>query len=166
MAGVAFAQRLRYDPAIMCNAKTGPISITTRCKSLRTPRTRAAALVEYIARSGNRRIDMLDILVVDSAEMADMNLDYLNHTGPTDVISFDLADAHSEGITGQLILCGEVAREQAPRFGNRPQKELLLYLAHGLLHLMGYDDRTESGRAIMHQRQQELLEAFLTGDGK
>ncbi len=151
---------------MMRDAKTGPISITTRCKSLRTPRKRAAALAKYIARRENRRIDLLDILVVDAAEMADMNLAYLNHTGPTDVISFDLADERSDAILGQLILCGEVARAQAPRFGNRPQTELLLYLAHGLLHLMGYDDRTEPDRAIMHQRQQELLEAFLTGDGK
>lgn len=109
---------------------------------------------------------MLDILVVDADEMAEMNQTYLNHTGPTDVISFDLADLQSDGILGQLILCGEVARQQAPHFGHRPQTELLLYLAHGLLHLMGYDDRTEPERAIMHQRQQELLEQFLTGDGR
>ncbi len=151
---------------MMAAAQTGPISITTRCSALRTPRTRAAALAEYIARREHRRIYMLDILVVDAAEMAEMNQAYLNHTGPTDVLSFDLADERSDAILGQLILCGEVAREQAPRFGHRPQRELLLYLAHGLLHLMGYDDRTDSDRAIMHHRQQELLNAFLAGDGK
>ncbi|MBT3278448.1 MAG: rRNA maturation RNase YbeY [Phycisphaerales bacterium] len=146
-------------------AMNDSISITTRCRSLRTPRKRALALVEFVAHRETQRIGALDILVVDSPEMAEMNQAYLQHSGTTDVISFELSEP-GEPIVGQLILCGEVARKAGPTFGNRPQTELLLYLTHGLLHLMGYDDLSKPERSIMHQRQQELLDAFLAGDGK
>ena len=138
------------------------ITITSNQTALRVPRKKIVALVEFIARCENINIDQLDIIIVGDEEMAQMNWEFLKHEGTTDVITFDLGDEFSDGLFGQLIISSDVALAQGPAHGNSPTKELLLYVAHGLLHMTGYDDLEESKRKVMHARQSELLEQFLT----
>jgi probable rRNA maturation factor len=61
----------------------------------------------------------------------------------------------------QLVVCGDVAVEQARLRGLKPQHELMLYVIHGLLHMMGYEDTSIRGGAKMHAREDELLKEFL-----
>ena len=137
------------------------ILISSGQQTLRVPRKKIVSLVQFIAERENIILDQLDISVVGDDEMSQINWDFLQHEGTTDVISFDLSDEFSQGISGQLIVCADVAKTQGPSFGNSPTKELLLYVAHGLLHLIGYDDLQEDKKKIMHARQSELLELFL-----
>ena len=65
------------------------------------------------------------------------------------------------GLSGQIIVCGDVAAEQARLRGLPAQEELMLYVVHGLLHLMSYEDLTVRGAAGMHAREEELLREFL-----
>jgi probable rRNA maturation factor len=65
------------------------------------------------------------------------------------------------GLYGQLIVCSDAAARQAGPHGLTPRNELLLYIVHGLLHLMGYDDLAVRAMAKMHARQDEILRAFL-----
>ena len=137
------------------------ILISSSQQTLRVPRKKIVSLVQFIAQRENIIIDQLDISVVADQEMSEINWEFLQHEGTTDVISFDLSDEFSAGISGQLIVCADVAKSQGPGFGNSPTKELLLYVVHGLLHLIGYDDLQEDKKKIMHARQAELLEQFL-----
>ncbi len=144
----------------MAAAATPKILISSSQKALRVPRKKLAALMEFVARQEGIRLAEVDLAVVDSRQIASLNRNYLRHAGPTDVLSFDLSEADGQGIRSQLVVCGDVAVRQAQTHGQAPQRELMLYVVHGLLHLMGYEDQTVRGAARMHAREEEILEAF------
>ena len=134
--------------------------ISSSQTALRVPRKRLIELVAFVAGSEGAAIAEVDLAVVNRDEITSLNRRYLRHAGPTDVLSFDLSDADREGICAQIIVCGDLAAAQAREQGLTPQRELMVYVIHGLLHLMGYEDDSVRGAARMHARQDELLEAF------
>ncbi len=142
----------------MAPKRTRPtIAITSTQSALRVPRKRIVELVARLARQEKIRLAHVDIAVVTAAEMAELNGRYLNHAGPTDVLSFDMSDEHTDGLIAQIIVCGDIAAAEGPSHDNSAARELLLYVAHGLLHLMGYDDTTPPLAAKMHARAEQLL---------
>ena len=136
------------------------VNISSSQTALRTPRKKINAMVRFIARAEAVRFEEVDIAIVPSRRMASLNREYLQHAGDTDVLSFDLSSPGSP-LVAQIIVCAEVAIREARARGLGPQRELLLYIAHGLLHVIGYDDKEPQQAEKMYARQQELLEAFL-----
>ena len=105
----------------------------------------------------------VSIAIVDDAEIREMNKRFLNHSRATDVISFDLSDSNRESkIAGQkmfeLVVNGEMAVRQAKLRGHSSEAELALYVTHGLLHNLGFDDSTQSRAKKMHDTEDEILE--------
>ena len=137
------------------------ILISSSQKALRLPRRRLERLIRFVAASEGASLAMVDLAVVGSGEIASVNRRFLSHTGATDVISFDLSEGPGRGLCVQLVVCADLALRQGPLHGLRPQHELMLYVIHGLLHMMGYEDSTVRGGARMHARQDELLRGFL-----
>ncbi|MDR3234404.1 MAG: rRNA maturation RNase YbeY [Planctomycetaceae bacterium] len=104
------------------------------------------------------RSGKLNVVLVDNDTIHQYNADFLHHDYPTDVISFPVEYRQSEGhLEGEILVCSEVACERAKEFGWQPQDELLLYVIHGLLHLAGFDDKTEALQAVMRQKEREYL---------
>ncbi len=134
------------------------VTIQSLQRNLRVPRKRVEALVAFVSKAEKIQFDAVDILVVDDRAMARYNREFLDHTGTTDVITFELSDAG--GLGAQIIVCAQVASRQAGPHGHSPQRELLLYVLHGLLHAAGYDDMEAGDREVMHARQEELLARF------
>ena len=99
----------------------------------------------------------ISLAFVDNATIHRLNLRYLNHDEPTDVLSFPLSDSGSRQLAGELVVGAEVARGQANDRGHAVHAELALYVIHGLLHLCGYDDHTPAGTARMRQRERFYL---------
>jgi probable rRNA maturation factor len=108
----------------------------------------------------------ISIALVDNAAIHRLNRRHLNHDYPTDVLSFlfesDDPPAPANGdsashIDGEVIISAEMAAQSAERYGWSARDELTLYLVHGLLHLCGYDDRTERKRAAMRRREEAIL---------
>jgi len=97
----------------------------------------------------------LGVYFVGRKKIAQLNKRFLDHEGPTDVITFD----YSEGakVHGEIFICPDVALRQAKEFGTTPQMELVRYLVHGLLHLRGYDDRTSAKRAKMKRAEDKWV---------
>ena len=137
------------------------VAISSAQKALRVPRKRIAELVAFVAKAEGCRVADVDIAVVDSAKMAELNRRYLRCAGATDVLSFDLSEAPKAGLSVQLIVCGDLAATEAAARGLKPSRELMLYVVHGLLHMMGYDDQAVRGAVRMEARQEELLDQFL-----
>jgi probable rRNA maturation factor len=96
----------------------------------------------------------LSVALVDDVTIAIINRQFLNHVGPTDVISFDLGDG-----LGEVIVSAERAVVVARRLRRPPTDELALYLVHGLLHLAGLDDRTPAQRHAMRHAERRVLRA-------
>jgi probable rRNA maturation factor len=136
------------------------VLISSAQRAVRVDRKRLTRLVEFVAAAEGQRLGQIDLAVVGKGEIISHNRRWLGHVGPTDVISFDLSEA-GEGLSGQLIVCGDVAAEQARLRGLPVQEELMLYVVHGLLHLMGYDDLAIRAAAKMHAREEELLKEFI-----
>jgi len=135
------------------------VNISSSQKALRVPRKKIAALVEFVSDAESADLDEVDIAVVTSRRIAALNRRYLQHRGATDVLSFDLSQPPG-GTAVQLIVCGELAVREARARDLGPQRELMLYIVHGLLHVLGYDDTTPKAAEKMRARQEELLEGF------
>ncbi|MCL2639742.1 MAG: rRNA maturation RNase YbeY [Phycisphaerales bacterium] len=99
------------------------------------------------------------ITVVDDKVMRALHKRTMNDPAATDVITFDMRDAHplKNHIDLDTILCRDVAAENAKEYGHSVHEELLLYAVHSLLHVRGYDDRTAAESLRMHRREDALL---------
>lgn len=93
---------------------------------------------------------------VSAEEMARLNEQFLDHTGPTDVITFN----HGEGggrLHGEIFVCPAVAVKQAREFRTSWQSEIVRYCVHGILHLRGHDDIRAADRRKMKREEERLL---------
>jgi probable rRNA maturation factor len=148
------------------NRKHRPqVAVSSHQRAIRVPRKRIVELVELID-SAESELSLVDIAFLDEEEIARCNREYLSHQGPTDVISFDLSEPDDERLSVQLLICGPVAKAQAKQHGQPITREVLRYVAHGLLHQMGYDDQDAHSAARMHAREDELLEKLETSRRK
>ncbi len=115
-----------------------------------------AAAGQALALAG-QTLDCLSVALVDAERIARLNLAYLGHEGPTDVISFP-AEESEEGRCGEVIICLPVAQEQAAERGHSLAREFAILTAHGTLHTLGYRDDTDEGRAEMERLQEQSAE--------
>jgi probable rRNA maturation factor len=99
----------------------------------------------------------ISLAFVDNPTIHRLNLRYLNHDEPTDVLSFPLSDGNPRKLTGELVVGAEVAQSEATDQGHAVEAELALYVIHGLLHLCGHDDKTEKATAAMRERERHYL---------
>jgi probable rRNA maturation factor len=109
-------------------------------------------------RLANSDLTEMSIALVGDRKMSDLHLQFMNLSGPTDVLTFPLeTDARSRIISGEIVICVPQARRWAKSEGVAVKHELLLYAIHGLLHLSGYDDRTDSQYRTMHRMEDKIL---------
>jgi probable rRNA maturation factor len=100
----------------------------------------------------------LSVALVGDARMSALHERFMGIGGPTDVLTFELErDRRGRVSAGEIVICVPEARRAARRMGTDPKHEALLYTIHGLLHLCGFDDRTESDHRRMHRKEDELL---------
>lgn len=103
----------------------------------------------------------ISIAIVDDPTIRQLNKQYLEHDYETDVISFVLDRDEEIGLlNGQLIVSTDTAARLAQEVGGTSQDELLLYVVHGTLHLVGYDDKTESDALAMRAEEKKYLEGM------
>jgi probable rRNA maturation factor len=93
-------------------------------------------------------LEDLSVILVSDWRMAELHHRFFNLSGPTDVITFQ---------HGEIFVSTETARRNARRFGTSLEHELRLYIAHGLLHLHGFDDKDLRGSARMKRVQEKLV---------
>lgn len=100
----------------------------------------------------------LSVVLVTNRRMSALHEQFMGIPGPTDVLTFPLEqDARGNILAGEIYLCVPEARRQAKARKIPMRLELLLYAIHGLLHLLGCDDRTDRDFARMHQMEDRLL---------
>jgi probable rRNA maturation factor len=143
---------LRFRPK--CQEILITVSITNRQKKLSLDRRRMRRVVQQIVRDAGIEEATISIAVVDDPTIAKLHDEFLNDPEPTDVLSFILE--RSQGVLeGEVVVSAETAMASAPRFGCTAEDELLLYVIHGTLHLVGYDDKTPRKRSLMRKRERE-----------
>lgn len=108
---------------------------------LRLPKTRDSALA---------KIPEVSIFVVSDRRIASLHKQFMNESGPTDVITFQ---------HGEIFIGANTAHRQARQFETTLAHELRLYAVHGLLHLHGFEDRNEFEARKMRSTQNRILRA-------
>ncbi|HWE97119.1 MAG TPA: rRNA maturation RNase YbeY [Tepidisphaeraceae bacterium] len=100
----------------------------------------------------------LSLALVGDAHMSKLHQQFMNIAGPTDVLTFPLEfDDRGREIAGEVVICVDEAARQAKRRGTPVERELLLYALHGMLHLSGFDDRTDPDFRRMHRTEDQIL---------
>ncbi len=113
----------------------------------------------------------LCIKLVDEATIAQLNEQWMDATGPTDVLAFPMDelrpglvnDELEEGVLGDLVLCASVAAAQAAEAGHPVRDEVQLLTVHGILHLLGYDHAEPEEHREMFDLQARLLAEWRAG---
>ena len=118
--------------------------------------------IEKLAKMVCRRFKLADatvsIAIVDNAQIRRVNAQFLNRKHSTDVISFDLSDNDTNAPPlFELVVNADRAVEEAGRRSHSGEAELALYITHGLLHNLGFDDSTEMQAKKMHDTEDEIL---------
>ncbi len=98
----------------------------------------------------------LSIAFVDKEEITRLNEKFLGHKGPTDVLSFPI-DTNGGRLGGEVVVCPPVAVEFAAESKTDVEGEIMLYVVHGLLHLLGYTDSNGKSAKKMHRLEKEIL---------
>jgi len=105
----------------------------------------------------SRSFNFVELVYVDEEGIIDVNRKYLNRDYVTDIISFHYTEDEAESIEGTLYCCAPRIFEQAKEFEQPVKTEFFRILVHGLLHLIGYDDQTESEIQLMHGKENYYL---------
>ena len=106
----------------------------------------------------NVRFQEIELVYVDEVEIVRINKEHLNKEYVTDIITFRYDESSDQSIEGTLFCCSPRIKEQSQEFGTNEADEFLRIFAHGLLHLAGYEDQTADQKAIMTQKENEILE--------
>ena len=128
------------------------IDVCNRQSLLPVDAERWRFIIGRILADQNVRTGELSVAVVDDEEMRELNRKFLGHDYPTDVLSFVL-ERDQDSLEGEIVVSSHTAVRQAKEYGRTSTDELLLYLIHGALHLVGFDDKTESARNVMRQQE-------------
>ncbi|MDD5556899.1 MAG: rRNA maturation RNase YbeY [bacterium] len=100
----------------------------------------------------------LSVLFVGGRAMRRLNRTYRGEDRDTDVLAFPMGGGRG-GPAGDVVISIDAVRRGARRFGTGIERETRLCLAHGILHLRGFEDRTPPGGAAMARRQEAIVRA-------
>jgi probable rRNA maturation factor len=150
---------------IICRSKTKipptalVISIKNLQKKIPLNRQRIKKIIfKTLSLVGRGKTGEINVLVTGDQRIKNLNKKYLHQPRPTDVLVFELSGPQDKsGIFADIIISAHTAMRNAKIYKTLPQDELCLYLAHGLLHLVGYDDQTARQRGIMNEKAAGII---------
>jgi probable rRNA maturation factor len=103
----------------------------------------------------------LSVLLVTRDHIKHLNARFAEEDQATDVLAFPMMEDEDDGLVlGDVVICPQIARRNAAARGHSLQRELDIVLAHGTLHLLGYDHQNSEESAGMQRRLDELLHSF------
>ena len=101
----------------------------------------------------------LSFAFVDNNEIKRLNKKYFDSDDVTDVIAFPLNN-HNNSLNGEIVVSVETAVDTAIKEDVDVEGEIVLYVVHGLLHLLGYSDVNREDAIIMHEKESKILKAL------
>ncbi len=137
------------------------VTIFNRKIKKNIPSTRAMKefVAEILSKEGAK--GSVSIIFVDDPYIRGLNKRYRKVDRETDVLSFPLQDEFQKDFLGEIYISVERAAQQAEEYGEEFRKEIFRLITHGLLHLLGYDDRDKKGVREMREKEKKYLKAPL-----
>jgi probable rRNA maturation factor len=138
------------------------VHITDDYQGIKISTRRLKQLVRTVCERFDAARAVIGIAIMDDARMIALNKQFLDKTGTTDCFSFDLSDTDDPRAPRnfEIVVNGQMALQQARTRGHTPEAELALYITHGLLHQLGFDDQTRSAAREMHRIEDEILKGL------
>lgn len=139
------------------------VYIYNRQKDLPISRNLISDVANQVVSLEQKRYDEVSIYFVTRRAISKMHFEYFNDDSATDCISFPMDSENEIGyrVLGEVFVCPQVAIEYAANHQQEPEKEIILYVVHGLLHLLGYDDITAADRKKMRAAEKRNLQNIL-----
>lgn len=114
----------------------------------------------------------LGVSLVDESAIERLHVEWMDEPGATDVLSFPMDELRPgrpdsqtpAGLLGDVVICPQVAGEQAEAAGHDLTTEMNILLTHGMLHLLGFDHATPAEEAEMFGLQRDLVAAFMIAE--
>ncbi len=132
------------------------IQITDQQSSLEPDYDLIRRAIEQVLTDAGKLQAAISVALVDNRQIHELNKAHLQHDYATDVLSF-VFESTNENADGEIIVSAEMAADIAGRFGAEAHDELLLYIVHGALHLVGHDDKDEAARQLMVKQEVATL---------
>jgi probable rRNA maturation factor len=135
------------------------VSIANEQATLTVDREKIRNAVQTVLSGERCKKAKISVAVVDDPTIHELNKRFLKHDYPTDVLTFPMENG-AQGLEGEIVVSSDTAVRQAAEYETSPEYELMLYIIHGVLHLLDYDDHNESFALQMRAREQEYLQAI------
>jgi probable rRNA maturation factor len=137
-----------------------PAAVENRQRRVPIETARVARAARRALAAVGRPAGLVEIAIVDDAEIRRLNGAHRGISRRTDVLAFPLeTPAAPLPLVGQIVISADAARRQARRLGVPLALELDLLVTHGTLHLVGWDDRDPIEADLMHRRERDILRA-------
>ena len=117
------------------------------------------ALLKKICKKENKKISFINCVFCSDNRLLEINKKYLNHTSLTDVVTFDFS-TNKKNIEGDVYISIDRVKENAKKYKETFKKELLRIIIHGLLHLIGFLDKTKEEKNTMTLKENEYLSLY------
>jgi len=117
--------------------------------------------IRGIAKQEGQKVGELNYIFCSDEYLYNINVEYLDHDTYTDIITFDNSD--EEGlIEGDIFISIERVKDNAEKSNTHFDTELKRVLSHGILHLLGYKDKSEADQSIMRGKEDKAINSFDT----
>lgn len=111
--------------------------------------------IKFVAESEVRKVGDINVIFCSDNYILDVNMKYLQHDYFTDIITFDYCE--DDVLSGDLFISIDSVKDNALFYGNDFPDELNRVIVHGILHLIGYDDHTDSEQKTMRSKEDYYL---------
>jgi len=116
---------------------------------------------KVLSKEGVKKSGEITVCLVSDKKIKELNLKYLGRNNPTDVIAFNITEPEDKkNIFGDIAISTDTAVANAWVFKTTPLFELYLYVIHGVLHILGYDDRKKADKLLMRKKETQILKVL------
>lgn len=111
--------------------------------------------IQSIIEKENKKLGEINYIFCDDAYLHKINVEFLSHDTYTDIISFDYTMGNT--ISGDIYISVDRVKENAKKFGVSFENELHRVIIHGVLHYLGWQDKTETDKKAMRNKENDCL---------
>ena len=128
-------------------------------KDILSKKNKIKAWIKSVVEKKGMKVGDISYIFCKDEYLLDINQNYLNHDDFTDIISFDYSD--KDKVAGDLFISVERVMENAQNLNQEFEQELYRVIIHGVLHLLGFKDKTKAQEKEMRKAEEECLKSLM-----